>query len=114
MGPKRSISVDRIQRWKLADELTVYQIALLIAGYDPAEFERDQLQHWSDDVRQDISPFLNAVKNAARSGKLAFTQVKYETQYSSDDTNWDESTVNIDSLCDWLRLRNFQDGFFIS
>jgi hypothetical protein len=34
--------------------------------------------------------------------------------YSSDDTNWDDSTVNIDSLCDWLRLRNFQGGFFIS
>ena len=31
--------MDRIDRWKLADELTAYQIALLIAGYDPAEFE---------------------------------------------------------------------------
>ena len=110
---QRSISVDPIERWKLADELTVYQIALLIAGYDPAEFERDQLGVWPEKVRQDISPFLNAVKNAARSGKLVFTCVKYEGSYSSDDTDWDESTINIENLCEWLRLRNFQDGFFI-
>lgn len=37
----------------------------------------------------------------------------YESTYSSDDNNWDESTVNIDSLCEWLRVRNFQDGFFL-
>jgi len=32
-------SMDRVDRWKLADELNVYQISLLIAGYDPSEFE---------------------------------------------------------------------------
>ena len=107
--------MDPIERWKLADELTIYQIALLIAGYDPAEFESDQPGHWPNNVRQDISPFLNAVKNAARSGKLVFTCVKYESNtYSIDDTNWDNSTINIESLCEWLRLRNFPDGFFIS
>jgi hypothetical protein len=106
--------MDPIERWKLADELTAYQISLLIAGYDPAEFEGDQPQMWPGKVRQDISPFLNAVKNAARSGKLALTPVKYENSYSSDDMNWEESTVGIDSLCDWLHMRNFNDGFFIS
>lgn len=106
--------MDRIGRWKLADELTVYQIALLIGGYDPSEFERDQPQRWPDEVKEDISPFLNAVKNAARSGKLTFTPVRYENTYSSDDIDWDSSTINIDSLCDWLRLRNFEDGFFIA
>ena len=101
--------MDPIERWKLADELTVHQIALLIAGYDPAEFDRDPVERWPDRVRQDISPFLNAVKNAARSGKLTFTCVSY-----GDDTSWDESTVHIESLREWLQKRNFQDGFFIS
>ena len=32
--------MDRIERWKLADELNVYQISLLIAGYDPSQFEK--------------------------------------------------------------------------
>jgi hypothetical protein len=95
LGPT---SMDPIERWKLADELTVYQIALLIAGYDPAEFERDRPHVWPDHVRQDISPYLTAVKNAARSGRLSLTAVKYENSYTSDDINWEESTVSIDRL----------------
>lgn len=105
--------MDRVNRWKLADELTVYQIALLIAGYDPSEFERDQEPYWPDEVRQDISPFLNAVKNAARSGKIETTIVRYEGYGNGDDINWNDSTVNVDSLCEWMRRRNFQDGFFL-
>jgi hypothetical protein len=105
--------MDPIDRWKLADELTVYQIAFLIAGYDPAEFEQDQSHHWPDQVKQDISPFLNAVKNATRSGKLVVTLVKHDHNYTTDEIDWDRSTINVDSLCDWLRIRNFPDGFFI-
>jgi hypothetical protein len=107
-------TMDRISRWKLADELTVYQIALLIAGYDPSEFERDATDRWPLEVTQDISPYLNAVKNAARSKKLIFTTVFYEGNFNSDQIDWNSSTVNIDSLCEWLRLRNFTDGYFIS
>jgi hypothetical protein len=106
--------MDRISSWKLADELTVYQIAFLIAGYDPSEFERDATHMWPVEVSQNISPYLNAVKNAARSKKLIVTTVFYEGNYNSDQIDWDNSTVNIDSLCEWLRLRNFTDGFFIS
>ena len=51
--------MNRIDRWKLADELTVYQVALLIAGYDPSEFEADEPYRWPKEVTQDISPFLN-------------------------------------------------------
>lgn len=89
--------MDRINRWKLADELTTYQIALLIAGYDPSEFEEEQPHQWPKEVTRDISPFLNAIKNAARSEKLKFTPVRYESSYSSDDIDWNTSTVDIES-----------------
>jgi hypothetical protein len=105
--------MDRIDRWKLADELTAYQIALLICGYGPAEFEEDRADHWPKEVSRDISPFLNAIMNAARSQKLQFTPVRYENSYSSDDIDWTSSTVDIESLCEWLRRRNFKDGFFV-
>ncbi|MGO9429209.1 hypothetical protein [Rhodoblastus sp.] len=105
--------MDRIERWKLADELNVYQISLLIAGYDPSEFEEDGHGHWPQEVRVDISPFLNAIKNAARSQKFTFKEVQYQS-YNEPEVNWIESLVNIDSFCDWLRSRNFADGFFLS
>jgi hypothetical protein len=81
-------TMDRISSWKLADELTVYQIALLIAGYDPSEFEQDQPHMWPIEVTQNISPYLNAIKNAARSKKLNFTVVYFEGNYNSDQLDW--------------------------
>ena len=104
--------MDKIDRWKLADELTVYQISLLIAGYDPSEFEKDQTHLWPDEVKKDISPFSNAIRNAARAGNMKLTEVHNENNYS-DSLDWAASTINIDSLCDWMRQRNFRDGFFI-
>ena len=28
-----------LERWKIVDRFTIYQIALLVEGYDPADFE---------------------------------------------------------------------------
>jgi hypothetical protein len=114
MDADGSPTMDRISRWKLADELSVYQIALLISGYDPSEFERDQPHMWPSEVMQDISPYLNAIKNASQSKKLIFKAVLHEGSYMGDKVDWSHSTVNIESLCEWLRLRNFVDGFFIA
>ena len=106
--------MDRINRWKLADELTVYQIALLIAGYDPSEFEEDHPRLWQEQVRQEISPYLNAIKNAARSKKFEFNLTHLDNGINGPvEIDWLNSTVDIDSLCEWMRLRNFSDGFFI-
>jgi hypothetical protein len=104
--------MDRTSRWKLADGLSVYQIALLIAGYDPAEFESDQYSKWPVEVKMEISPFLIAIKNAARSGKLVFKEIT-EDWGEGNTTSWEMSIVDIDSLCEWMRSRNFHDGFFI-
>jgi hypothetical protein len=104
--------MDRIGRWKLADELTAHQIALLIAGYDPSEFEGEQHHRWPGEAKLETSAYLNAIKNAARSGKLKFCPVTYD--HSNGEIDLDASTIGIESLCDWLRSRNFQDGFFIA
>lgn len=104
----------RIDRWKLADELNVYQIALLIAGYDPSEFSDESYERWPQEVKNDIHPFLTAVKNAATRRNIIFHEIKYQGSYDDNDTNWHESLVNIDSLREWMLTRNFSDGFFVS
>jgi len=38
--------MSRINRWKLAEELTVYQISLLLAGHDPSEFDDQDPSDW--------------------------------------------------------------------
>ncbi len=70
--------MDRINRWKLADELNVYQIVLLIAGYDPSEFEADDYSSWPNEVKMEVSPYLNAIKNAARSKRFELDASFYE------------------------------------
>lgn len=99
-----------IDRWKLTDELNVFQIALLVAGYDPADVDRYPTQ-WPPKVQQDTAPFLSAIKNAAKSGKFEFKQV---TNYNGGRIDWEESTIEIESFIAWLRLHNFADGFFVS
>jgi hypothetical protein len=42
-----------------------------------------------------------------------FKEAQYQS-YNEPEINWNESLVNIDSFCDWLRSRNFADGFFLS
>jgi hypothetical protein len=101
----------RIDRWKLADELNVYQVVLLIAGYDPCDFERKSYAEWPEILKKEVSPYLNAIKNAARSRKFAFTQVTYETS-DGQETDWIESLIDIQGLRQWMSSRNFKDGFF--
>jgi hypothetical protein len=105
-------NMDRLNRWKLAGQLNAYQIALLIAGYDPAEFE-DQYEKWPDEVKLDISAYLTAIKNAAKSGSVVFKEVTYEWN-NEGSTDWYSSIINIDSLREWMRSRNFSDGFFVA
>jgi hypothetical protein len=109
---QRNGTMDRIERWKLADELNVYQISLLIAGFDPSEFETDGYADWPQEVKTEISPYVHAIKNAARSQKFRFKEVT-NGSYNDTEIDWYDSLVNIDSFCEWLRSRNFTDGFFL-
>lgn len=104
--------MDRINRWKLADELTVYQIALLIAGYDPSEFDSVNYRQWDEEVKIETAAFVNAIKNAATSQRFKFREFMRQT-YDSEEIDWENSLVDLESFRDWLRSRNFNDNFFI-
>jgi hypothetical protein len=102
--------VDRINRWKLADDLTVYQIALLLAGYDPSEFEAARYGDWEKEVVIDTAPYVHAIKSAALSERFTFR--KFMTYYG-EDIDWDSSLVDLVSFREWLRSRNFNSDFFL-
>jgi hypothetical protein len=108
--PQGNPPMDRIRRWKLADELNVYQIVLLIAGYDPSEFENDYYDKWPNEVKMEISPYLNAIKNAASSERFKFRVLHNE--YRDGEIDWYASLIDIESFTEWLHTRNFNNGFF--
>lgn len=103
--------MDRIERWKLAEELNVYQIALLCAGHDPSGLEGYQFDAWPREVKEDVAPFVHAIKNAARKEEFDF-EVTRHMDYDAE-INWYESLICLDSFRKWLRSRNFHDGFFL-
>ena len=106
--------MDRIDRWKLADELNVYQIVLLITDHDPSDFDGNQYDMWPEHIKKDTSAYLTAIKNAATKHKFEFTEVRYGGYGDDEQTDWYRSLINIDGLCDWMRHRNFKGGYFFS
>lgn len=99
-----------INAWKLAEQLTAYQIALLMTGNDPSDVH-DYYKNWSDELKTTTLPFLSAIQNAAKSGRLKLHEVKTHNQ---KDIDWEDSTIEIASLIEWLKERNFKDRFFLN
>ncbi len=105
--------MDRINRWKLAARLTVFQISLLIAGYDPSEFDGEDPSNWASEVKINTAAFITAIKNASKNEKLKF-YANYIDIYSGQELDWNTSTICVQSLRQWLYERNYEDRFFIS
>jgi hypothetical protein len=103
--------MDPIERWKLAEELTVHQIGLLLAGYDPSEFALDPYDEWEDEVKKDIAPFVTSIKYAVYDNKISGKIEKYEDY--GVEINWDASTISLASVRQWLESRNYHDGYFV-
>ena len=87
--------MQKIDRWKLADELSVHQIALLLASYDPSEFDMDYYSQWPAEVKIEIAPYLNAVKNAARSKTFP---AKIAVSQHGDELDCDNTLVEVDPI----------------
>ncbi len=99
--------MDRRERWKLATHLNVYQIALLMAGYDPAEYMSKDPENWSYELKQDTGPFLTAIMNAVHENKIVAT-----FEYVQGGLTWSDTRIDLDSFRSWLSSRNFRDDFF--
>jgi hypothetical protein len=105
--------------WRLCDELTVLQAAMLIAGLDPAdELKLDHLD-WDQNI-VGLDAATNAIANALRKnaikGKVFFrhgndSNVKPESA-QAEFIDFKNSRVEVDSLKAWLLGRGLKTGFF--
>ena len=112
--------------WHLCDELTVYQAAHLIIGVTPGEVEA------MASVGAELTPkgharyscnlqaATQAITAALRAGKIAGTHVPlFDHDINGNpcgeierSTDVDRSSVERDSLIDWLSSRGIRSGFF--
>jgi hypothetical protein len=71
--------------WKLPEHLNVYQIALLSAGFDPADYKQYS-PDWPDDVARAAAIYLTATQIAADTGKIEFIRERDENYGGETNT----------------------------
>ncbi|MDP7561089.1 MAG: hypothetical protein QF745_11185 [Planctomycetota bacterium] len=112
--------MEKLDYWRLCDELSVIQAALLIVGEDPSS-NLGYVEDWDLHERPEgYEAAKTAISNALRSGAIKGKVIRlYEQdinvhtgEFIDDSVNLSESRVDVDSLRNWLAGRGFHAGFF--
>jgi hypothetical protein len=105
-----SSALDRFDYWRLCDELSVVQAALLIVGADPSEYI---------DLRpegnrpQGYDAAKAALVNAISARRLVANVVEAKNGDGlSFGPDWYRTTVMVEDLQAWLSARGLKKGFF--
>ncbi|WP_333824949.1 hypothetical protein [Pinisolibacter sp.] len=100
-----------LDRWKHVEELNVYQISLLLAGLDPAPFERISRKHIDIETEDLIAPYLISLRNAIQSKKLEAIIIWNNGDFGYYD--WEKTLIDIGALKEWLLKRGLTNNFFV-
>jgi hypothetical protein len=108
---------DDLDFWRLCDEVSVQEAALLVAGVSPAHCSA--VERWaSNDRPTGYDAAKTAILNAFRSGKIPGTVVEeidrnsHGDEYPVPNTVSINSRVEVDGLRKWLQSRGLRTGFF--
>jgi hypothetical protein len=105
--------MEDLDYWRLCEELTVLQAALLLVDCDPSKVGRNS-------IRPGLEAAQNAIANALRRGGVTGKVVplydwnpKSETsEVIADSLDVTNSQVDVNSLRKWLATRGVTTGFF--
>jgi len=122
--------------WRLCDELSVIQAALLIVDEDPSNSQEYVLSWESPNRPSGFSAALAALTHAILAGRLKATirRSSWERGWNEEpepdenvgtdgrgiqivykaDPSWSTTTVAVDDLREWLRGRGLKTGFFFA
>ena len=110
--------LDDLDYWRICDELSVYEAALLTVGQSPGKLN-DVERRLFDNQPRGYKAVKTAIENALRSGKIQGTiESVYENDFNGNpepifgSINLHNSRVDVESLKAWLIGRGFRRGFF--
>lgn len=96
--------------WSRFDELSIFQAALLVLGYDPKDEKSCYIhnsKHLPDGYHQMKELLVSAVVSDKIEGKKEFQQDGYQ-----DYLDIDETKIDVVSLKNYLKLKNIKSDFF--
>jgi len=112
--------MENLDYWRLCDELSIIQAALLLAESDPSG-ENGYAENWEMHKRpHGYEAAKTAISNAFRRGSIKGRLIpNYEYDINGnqcgeieDSINLVESRVDVESLRQWLVTRGIRTGFF--
>lgn len=112
--------MESLDYWRLCDELTIVQAAILIAGADPSSIT-DNIERWDVEKRPaGYEAAKAALSNALLRGKIDGNLVpKLEYDFNGNEcgelpgtVDIHSSFVKVEALRQWLADRGFKRGFF--
>jgi hypothetical protein len=100
--------MDALDYWRLCDEVSVVQAALLIVGEDPAE-SQEYISRWEPEKRpKGYDAVKTALLNAIQRKRL----LAFVPECEDGDSLWDDAKISVDNLRTWLTSRGVRTGFF--
>ena len=106
--------------WRLCDQLSIIQAALLVAGHDPSALQN----HVEAQAPKDRPPGYEAAKAAISRGLISGSldgiyvrQIEHDINgnfngYIDDTIDLENSMVEVPALVVWLSTRGVNSGFF--
>ena len=102
--------METMDYWRLSDEFTVVQAALLFIGQNPSYYEY-LVRSSEQDRPENFTAIFTALSHAIRGKRLNAT-VRYDESIGDEEIDWDRTTVLLEDLRDWLKSRGVKTGFF--
>jgi hypothetical protein len=101
--------------WRLCDDLSVVQIALLIVGEDPSQVQDDIDRQIPRNRPAGYDVAKTALVNAIKGNRLPAKVIDIEDEHGGNcGPDWHETTIAIEDLRPWLKSRGIKTGFFFS
>jgi hypothetical protein len=106
-------TMDPLDYWRLCDELSVVQAALLIVGEDPCG-KQEYIDGWrSESMPAGYAAAKAALVNAITRKRLPASIIEAEDNFGNPSgPDWHQTTVAVEDLRTWLRSRGIKTGFF--
>ncbi len=114
--------MEKMDYWRLCEDLTVIQAALLIVEADP-ELYGYVLNLETKERPANFNATFTVLSQAIIGGRLAATKrmitdnrwcntAEEMIEYETDDPDWNKTTIDVDDLKIWLKNRGIKPRFF--